>query len=111
MVGLAGHDPNITVTVDGKTYACSESGTPIPSPTNCSEATAVFKNKINTCFKNRPYSDKADFCLSAEWPKFKSTANDKQCIYFASETCFSMCAENYNYSDKADHCNKLCNLD
>ncbi len=107
---VAGHDPSISVTIDGKVYSCSDSG--LPPSNDCSGMAQAFERKAQTCLDTyKGYVEKTEFCVRDEWKKFKKL-NNGLCNYQASGACFNLCATNYKgYMEKVSFCNSMCSTD
>lgn len=106
---LADH-PSISVTIDGKIYACSEGGS--PNEPSCERAVKTFKDKLEQCLENYDGSyEKTGHCIPSDWAVFKRFHTDV-CNYEASSVCFSVCVQHYDGSyEKTGQCRRICKLE
>jgi hypothetical protein len=86
---------DITVTIDGKTYACSETGSNVDS---CTSKAAAFSSTLNACLKT--YN--GGYCSSTYWPKYK--AAHPACAAEGVPACLKTCMKTYN----GGYCAEVC---
>lgn len=76
----------ITVTVDGYTYYCSENG----GGTDCSKRVAQFNEVLHICI-NGNGGQSATWCVRNQWPKFKERT--PECVADGISTCIKHCTD------------------
>jgi hypothetical protein len=85
----------ITVTVDGKIYTCSETGSNTDS---CAGKAASFSSTLNACLKT--YN--GGYCASTYWPKYKAAY--PECAAEGVPACLKTCMKTYN----GGYCAEVC---
>ena len=86
--------PNISVTVDGTTYYCSDDG----NSSDCNSKVSSLRSQLLTCTN----STQTSWCVGQIWPAWKS--QNSSCVSEGSAVCMEICDKDTSTSWCVSNC-------